>query len=588
MSTALNRLLGSTQGRIKPNGTTPPLGEYVFALGSDVAGITYTFNTGDNVLVAQTADMTGQKLVRFTAVVRPPTSMPASVWWELEWGVDAQVHGSRKLTPGSTLQLIDGVINVTSLVGNHDLKFRLKLATSIAAAAYEVELPGVWLDALVLDATPAGLVLASRNPEPGATGVPKASNIDLTLIATTAAATITLASTSVYVDGVLAWQNGVFQAGFTGPGSTAGAVAGPSAMYRIVIDPLVDFVSEATVSVRVVSATSSGATLDTVYTFQVEDLTAPRVVSAQATGHTTVLVSFDEAVKLLDASAADDALRPGNYAATPLDVPAVTPTVTLVRAVTDRVVELTLSTRASLGRRYRVTVTGVEDTEGNAVQAPFNTADFVAPACPKPEGRDFDLYKMLPQMNRREDETKDLEKFAACLQEVTDVLLCEVDRFADALDPDTAPEDIVDAMLADLGNPFAFDLTLSEKRQLVRLLVPLYKQKGTDPGIRNAVRVFLGFDVTLTPYLGEGLSLGEAELGVDWVLGPSSSFMRYAFDVNVAFTLTAEQRARLRTIVKYMKPSHTHLVNIVEPTAPTVVDHLELGLSELGVTWELH
>lgn len=169
------------------------------------------------------------------------------------------------------------------------------------------------------------------------------------------------------------------------------------------------------------------------------------------------------------------------------------------------------------------------------------------------------------------------------------MLLCEVDRFADFLDPDTTTSAGVEAMLADLGNPFDFvDLTDDEKRRLVRLLVPLYKQKGTDPGIRNAVRLFLGFEVTLTPYLGEGLSLGESELGVDWVLGPSTSFMRYAFDVNVGLNLTDEQRARLRAIVVYMKPSHTHLMSIVEPEVPTVVDHLELGLSELGETWELH
>lgn len=455
--------------------------------------------------------------------------------------------------------------------------------------AYEVELPGLWLDAVVLDSSPAALVVASRSPQPDDTDVLKSTNVELLLVVTTTTgATISLASTKVYIDGVLAFDGGTFQTGFDGAGSLHEVVPGPTHMRRVVIDPTTDFLSEAVVSVRVVSATSTGATLDETYSFTVEDLTAPRVVTAQATSHTKVLVSFDEPLKQVDASASDDALNAASYAVTPLDSPAVTPTVTSVRAVSDSVVELTLDVRASFGRRYRVTVVDVEDLEGNAVVAPFNTADFTAPACSSPAERDFNLYRMLPEMNRREDETQDLYKFALCLQEVTDMLLCEVDRFADFLDPDTTTAAGVEAMLGDLGNPFAFDPTDEERRRLVRLLVPLYKQKGTDPGIRNAVRLFLGFEVTLTPYLGEGLSLGESELGVDWVLGPSTSFMRYAFDVNVGVNLTDEQRERLRAIVVYMKPSHTHLVNIVEPEVPLVVDHLELGLSELGETWELH
>jgi hypothetical protein len=37
-----------------------------------------------------------------------------------------------------------------------------------------------------------------------------------------------------------------------------------------------------------------------------------------------------------------------------------------------------------------------------------------------------------------------------------------------------------------------------------------------------------------------------------------------------------------------MKPAHTHFLGFVEPVAPVIVDHLELGISELGVEWTLH
>lgn len=81
--------------------------------------------------------------------------------------------------------------------------------------------------------------------------------------------------------------------------------------------------------------------------------------------------------------------------------------------------------------------------------------------------------------------------------------------------------------------------------------------------------------------------LGESELGVDWILGASSRFARYAFDV-VVVPLTDAQRSQLRAIVEYLKPAHTHFVTLVEPAPPAFIDHWELGVSEVGVTTDLH
>ncbi len=80
----------------------------------------------------------------------------------------------------------------------------------------------------------------------------------------------------------------------------------------------------------------------------------------------------------------------------------------------------------------------------------------------------------------------------------------------------------------------------------------------------------------------------KSELGFDWVLGPSTSYTRRSFDVVVGVALTDEQRKRLRKLVVYMKPLNTHLIRISEPEVPLVVDHLELGLSELGDEFVLH
>src|SRR5690606_1514818 len=191
----------------------------------------------------------------------------------------------------------------------------------------------------------------------------------------------------------------------------------------------------------------------------------------------------------------------------------------------------------------------------------------------------FELFRMLPELNRQMDQTGDLRKFMAVLQDVLELLLGDIDRFADIFDLDRAPEPFLDCMLEDLGNPFAFALDELQKRRLLSVLVQIYKQKGTAAGIRNAVRFFLGVDVTsVDAFHGTTLVLGESRLGVDWVLGPSDSFARYAFDITVSRQLTDTERQQIRQIVDLIRPAHTHFIDIIEPGAPAFIDPWELGL----------
>ncbi|CAM4543867.1 Phage tail protein [Myxococcus xanthus] len=196
---------------------------------------------------------------------------------------------------------------------------------------------------------------------------------------------------------------------------------------------------------------------------------------------------------------------------------------------------------------------------------------------------------MLPGHNRRDDVTGDLRRFISCLQEVTDLLLSDLDAFPDVFDLERAPEAFLDAILQDLGNPFALELDVLARRRLAAILVDMYQQKGTALGLRNAIRFFLGIEVrAISPFASDTLVLGESELGVDWVLGPSERFARYAFNVEVERILSPAERQRLRTLVEYLKPAHTHFVDLVEPLPPILPEHWELGLSELGETTTLH
>ena len=315
-----------------------------------------------------------------------------------------------------------------------------------------------------------------------------------------------------------------------------------------------------------------------------------RVVAAQAIMARCVRVSFDGPVRQFGDGAPGDALRPESYRFEALSAPAVTVVPVAVQAAGPSAVDVTLDIELSPRATYRVIAAGIVDASGLALSQAHNHASFAGFVPPgRPRQRAFELIRMLPELNRQMDQTGDLRKFMAVLQDVVELLLGDIDRFADIFDLDRAPEPFLDHMLKDLGNPFAFDLDELQKRRLLSVLVEIYKQKGTAAGIRNAVRFFLGVDVTsVDAFHGTTLVLGESRLGVDWVLGPSDSFARYAFDITVSRKLTDIERQQIRQIVDVIRPAHTHFIDILEPGEPAHVDHWELGLSKLGENTELH
>lgn len=194
------------------------------------------------------------------------------------------------------------------------------------------------------------------------------------------------------------------------------------------------------------------------------------------------------------------------------------------------------------------------------------TATFTGYQPAVPARRKFDIYRMFAQWNRDADASQDLLRFSNIVNEVVAWLLADIDRWVEIFDIDRAPESFVDAMLEDLGNPFAFDLTLNQKRKLVKVLVSIYKLKGTEPGIVSVLRFFLGVESNLIEFNDEDTwVLGDDELGIETFLGTSDQASIYSFDVEVDRELTEEERRLLREIVDYMKPGHTHHVRTIEP-----------------------
>lgn len=433
--------------------------------------------------------------------------------------------------------------------------------------------------------------LLNRLPEPGETGVQVNETLQLD-IAALVLDTIDESATTVDLNGTPVFVGGAFQPGYAGPES---ASSNPQAdVLRLAIDPADPLIGSTTYTIRVTTQLTGSPTtqLDQSYTFTTEDLAAP-TITAVGWSLNVIRVTFSESMQA-GTGEASDALLVDSYLLERVDddtqtrFPAVSADVVAVEQVTPDVYHLTPSRTLTAGATYRLTTTA-QDLAGNESLPPGNTTTFLGFQPQQPAGRDFDLWQIIvPSINKQKDkEVGDLELFIACWQEVLEDLLYEIDRFPDILDPDFAPEPILDAMLADLGNPFTFNLTVLQKRRLIRTLVPIYKQKGTDVGIVNAIRLFMGIEVIITtPYLTGGV-LGTGTLGGTFVLSTGDLATIYTFIVNSPRALTDEELSRMDRIVAYMKRAPCHH-RIEAPSTPVAPDHWALGLSGLGVDSILH
>jgi phage tail-like protein len=428
------------------------------------------------------------------------------------------------------------------------------------------ELPGVYLDSVRLE-TAVDLILVNRNPEPNEVQVPFNYGINFELYDLGGVGP-DQALLQVEVEGIPVVVNGVVQAPWTG---SISSISSPGAMtpdgLAVAINPADPWASLQVVSVRVqATRTGGGATLDETYSFTIEDLTPPDIVSAVPLGLQVVRVTYNEPVRAQGDGASTDALTASNYdfeAQNDSVTPAVAIDAVSVSKFSDTEFDVELGIPMSPAP-YLLTVSNVVDLWGNPVGPATDLFD--GWVIPFPLTRQFELYRLFPQINREEDTSQDLLRFSRCLQELFNLLLHDVDRWVEIFDIDRAPEDFLDAILADLGNPFAFDLDLNSKRRLARILVEIYKLKGTAPGVQYALRFFLGLSALVLDYLDEiGWALGDGELGWDTWLGLDHARAFYSFDVLVDRVLTDAEEKQVRQIVEYMKPAHTHLIKIVEP-----------------------
>ncbi len=415
------------------------------------------------------------------------------------------------------------------------------------AVTIEQLLATLAIDSAEVIAASDRFVLIMRDPQVDETGIPVDSNIRLRIVdldGSAAAPDSTITAALIGIDQgageVTGWNGTAFAAPWNGAASAEvkSTVADPYCFKDYTLDQgAAVFDSQQDVTVHVQLSTtvggwghagwghfpfgtiaSSPASVDISYVFTSADVEQPSILSAEAIDPETVRVTFDDAMAITGSGSVLDASAWSFVRQNVAPYPAVTLTPTAVAVVGlsgNSVFDITTNWEMTPGQTYQVTVAStVTDSSDNLIDTA--TVTFTGFSPEKPTGRVWDFWRMMPLKNRQEDATGDLEKFARCIDETMQLLTFGVDHWTDQFDPDLATDAEIDLLLYDLGNPFDWaelDLSAQERRKLLRVLVEIYKSKGTADGIEDAIFFLLGEVVEAVEYLAGGWELGIDELG---------------------------------------------------------------------------
>ena len=122
---AFRARLGISQGRI------PDEERSVFVLGDIEPGRFHALIPGDHVAVTQETDLTGMDLIRTQLTVQVPSSLDASMYWEVSIVVDGAKLATTQCKSGRRRRITDLAANVSKLSGLHTVGIRLELRESL-------------------------------------------------------------------------------------------------------------------------------------------------------------------------------------------------------------------------------------------------------------------------------------------------------------------------------------------------------------------------------------------------------------------------------------------------------------------------
>lgn len=177
-----------------------------------------------------------------------------------------------------------------------------------------------------------------------------------------------------------------------------------------------------------------------------------------------------------------------------------------------------------------------------------------------------DLRKYVPAMY---EESQEFMRFLDAVSDAMAEVRGDVLSLRNLNVPFLSPEVVLPHLLRNLGWSFGWSLSPGDMRKLGRFLRRLFRQRGTNPGIANMIRLMTGIECEVR----------NQERDPAW---PPGSAEFYTLEIIPPRVLTPEEERVVGLCADYMKPAHTHW-RILPPA-----DHWELGISELDTQARLH
>jgi len=169
------------------------------------------------------------------------------------------------------------------------------------------------------------------------------------------------------------------------------------------------------------------------------------------------------------------------------------------------------------------------------------------------------LHRPIRELDRKQGDNF-VERFLTGPQFVFEETQKKIDLINEILDPAKTRADLLQFLKDHVGftkelNNITNDLATNDLRKLIALAVALWKQKGTEPGYINIVRLFTGKSARVFNYfdfrwiVGE-TQFGESQLGDDPFLISSPGIQLSQPIANVIALFTFENNALDRSIVR--------------------------------------
>jgi phage tail-like protein len=173
------------------------------------------------------------------------------------------------------------------------------------------------------------------------------------------------------------------------------------------------------------------------------------------------------------------------------------------------------------------------------------------------------LRSGLPAIYQEDDDDFGM-RFLNALETLLDPTVALLDALPAHFDPELAPADVLELIMAWLGLELREVQTTSERREIVRMAAELGRQRGTKAGLELALR--LGF-----PGVPFRVEDGGA---VVWSTDPGSlpETPPPSFVVYCDAALREERQAEVARLIEQVKPAHVHYRLRVRVNRPPSAD----------------